>query len=164
MGFVLAVTGAIGSGKTTLASRIALERGALHLSSDAVRLSLARRQSRSGERVFAEFSNRFERALEEERSIVLDSTGMSHRFRALLRAHRPAIVHVHLVLRDPARFEEREAQRTDRPSGPLSRTAFAQSQDVHFDDPPDVVVATDDLTPEEVHRIVLASAPMLGQR
>lgn len=151
MGFILAVTGAIGSGKTTLASRLAAEHGAAYLSSDGVRLSLSHKQRRSGDRVFAELHRRFERALAERRSVVLDSTGMSPRFRALLRAHRGEIVHVHLVLRSPERFEERELRRDDRPQGPLTRAAFLRSRGVEFHDAPDVVVATDDLTPEQVY-------------
>ncbi|HET9095057.1 MAG TPA: AAA family ATPase [Candidatus Baltobacteraceae bacterium] len=152
MGFVLAVTGAIGSGKTTLASRIAAVYDALHLSSDEVRLSLSHKQRRSGEKVFAELHRRFERALDEGRSVVLDSTGMSPRFRALLRAHRERIVHVHLLLSSPECFEEREAGRADRPAGALSRAAFFQSRTVEFHDAPDLVVATDGLTPQQVYQ------------
>ena len=47
----IAVTGAIGAGKTTLASRLARERGAYLLSSDAIREALPVRQQ-DGERVF----------------------------------------------------------------------------------------------------------------
>lgn len=155
MGFVLAVTGAIGSGKTTLASRVAAQTGALHLSSDGVRASLSHRAQRSGERVFSELHRRFECALAQGRSVVLDSTGMSARFRSLLRAHRAEIVHVHLLLRDPARFEQREAQRTDRPAGALPRTAFLQSGNVWFPDPPDATIETDHLSAEEVYKALV---------
>jgi predicted kinase len=164
LGFVLAVTGAIGSGKTTLAARIAAESGALHLSSDEVRASLSHRARRSGARVFSEFHRRFERALQERRSVILDSTGMSSRFRALIRAYRAQIVHVHLLLSDPARFEQRESRRADRPAGPLSLAAFHHSQAVAFDEPPDIIVRTDDLTPQAVYDIVSASARLSGMR
>lgn len=151
MGFIIAVTGAIGAGKTTLASRLAAEYGALHLSSDGVRDSLSRKQRRSGDRVFAELQRRFDRALEERRSLVLDSTGMSYRFRTLLRAHRAQIVHVHLLLRSRQRFEERERGRTDRPQGPLAAAAFHRSLAVEFQPRPDFVLETDERTPGEVY-------------
>lgn len=151
MDFILAVTGAIGAGKTTLAARIAAERGALHLSSDDVRLSLSHKQRRSGDKVFAELHRRFERARSQGRAVVLDSTGMSPRFRALLRAHREDLMHVHLLLRSAERFEQREAGRADRPAGPLPRAAFHRSSAVEFHDAPDIVIATDDLTPDQVY-------------
>jgi predicted kinase len=162
LGFVVAITGAIGSGKTTLAARIAAESGALHLSSDEVRLSLSQKQRRSGDRVFTELHRRFERALAEGRNVVLDSTGMSPRFRALLRAHREEIVHVHLHLHRVDCFQEREAGRTDRPGGGLPRAAFARSQSVEFQHRPDIAVATDNLTPQQVYYEVAARARMLG--
>jgi predicted kinase len=153
VGFIVAVTGAIGAGKTTLASRLAADYGAVHLSSDAVRESLSHKQRRSGERVFAELHRRFERALDERRNIVLDSTGMSPRFRALLRAHREEVVHVHLLLHSEQRFEERERARTDRAGGFVPPAAFHRSRDVTFHDKADVVVATDELTADEVYQI-----------
>lgn len=151
---VIAVTGAIGAGKTTLASALAADYGALHLSSDDVRLSLSRKARRHGDRVFDELHRRFERAIAQGRAVVLDSTGMSPRFRALLRAHRERIVHVHLVLGDPLRFQEREQQRTDRVAGALPFAAFARSCNVGFHEPPDVVVQTDEFTVDEAYREV----------
>ncbi len=101
--------------------------------------------------MFAELHHRFERALAERRSIVLDSTGMSPRFRALLRAHRGEIVHVHLVLASVRHFEQRERGRTDRPAGALPAAAFHRSRGVQFDQPPDLVIETDELTPDETY-------------
>lgn len=126
----------------------------MHLSSDDVRLSLSHKQGRSGARVFAELHRRFECALDERRSVVLDSTGMSPRFRVLLRVHREELFHVHLELRDVRTFEERERGRTDRPSGALPAPAFHRSKRVQFYELPDIVVATDERTPDEVYLLV----------
>lgn len=82
---------------------------------------------------------------------------MSPRFRALMRAHRENVVHVHLTLSSQQRFDERERQRTDRAAGMLSAAAFHDSRRVEFHDPPDLVIATDDLTPDEVFEIALRS-------
>jgi predicted kinase len=154
MAFTLVVTGPIGAGKTTLARRLALERGALLLSSDEVRTSLSRRQRRSGTNVFARLAQQFDRALAENQPVILDSTGMSPRFRALLHAHRERVVHVHLTLDDVLRFEEREHGRRDRRGAPLPRGAFLRSRNVEFVELPDVVVSTDSRTIDEVYCIV----------
>lgn len=119
-----------------------------------MRLSLSHKARREGYRVFEELHRRFDRAVSERRSVVLDSTGMSHRFRALLRAHRNALVHVHLVLNDPRTFEERERLRTDRPGGALPFAAFARSRNLEFHDAPDIIVETDELAIDETYRKV----------
>lgn len=151
---MLAVTGCIGAGKTTLASRLAAEYGAVLLSSDAVRAELSHNQGRRGDRVFHELHRRFEIARHAGGDVILDSTGMSPRFRALLRAHRHELRHIHLLLRDPRCFEARERQRTDREAGPLPYAAFRRSLRVEFHDAPDLVLATDDLDADAVYRIV----------
>ena len=107
--------------------------------------------------MFEELQRRFDRALEQRRSVVLDSTGMSHRFRALLRAHRERIVHVHLLLHDLRSFEARERGRTDRSAGMLTAAAFHRSQRVEFHREPDLAIATDDLTAEQVYEIVISA-------
>jgi shikimate kinase len=153
----VAVTGAIGAGKSTLASRLAYELHALLLSSDAIREALSHKQRRKGERVFGRMHERFVVALAEGKRVVLDSTGMSARFRGLLHLHRNEIVHVHLTLHDSKRFDERELRRTDRPNGPLPLAAFNQSQRVVFQEPPDLTIATDDLSADEVYRLVMTA-------
>jgi shikimate kinase len=158
----IAVTGAIGAGKSTLAARLAQELGAVLLSSDAIRESLSRKQQRKGSRVFAQMRDRFLLALAGGDTVVLDSTGMSGRFRALLHAHRAEIAHVHLTLDDAKRFDERERQRTDRASGPLPFAAFKHSQRIVFYDPPDLVIATDEISAEEVYLQVCQSGTMGG--
>lgn len=153
MAFIVAITGSIGAGKTTLASRVASERGAVLISSDSVRAQLSPNQRGRGDCVFAELHRRFEQALREGRDVILDSTGMSPRFRALLRAHRSSLVHLHLVLNDPRTFAERERGRSDREDGPLTYAAFRRSQRVEFHETPDLIVATDRLDADALHEL-----------
>jgi hypothetical protein len=82
---------------------------------------------------------------------------MSWRIRAVLRMHRPEIVHVHLLLSDEARFAQREAARTDRPHAPVPLGAFRQSRRVEFADAPDLIVETDDRTTDQVYAAVRAA-------
>lgn len=72
----------------------------------------------------------------------------------MLRAYRAHIVHIHLLLHSELRFEERERSRADRPAGTLPAAAFYRSQTVEFHDAPDLALATDGRTPEEVHEAV----------
>jgi predicted kinase len=124
------------------------------LSSDAIRENLSNTARRSGERVFSAMHEQFEMALAQGAAVVLDSTGMSPRFRALLRAHRMQLLHVHLLLHDPQRFEEREHARTDRQEAPVARAAFHRSRRIEFHDPPDLTIATDELDVQQVYDIV----------
>jgi predicted kinase len=148
--FNIAVTGSINSGKSTLALRIANELGALLLASDSIRAELPASRRGLGECVFATMRQRFERALADRTPVVLDSTGMSPRFRAMLHAHRAELYHVHLRLERTERFEERERRRTDRADRCVPRLAFLHSCRVQFQEPPDRIIATDDLTAQEV--------------
>jgi hypothetical protein len=124
------------------------------LSSDAIRESLSQKQRRRGARVFEAMRERFVLAKLEGKPVVLDSTGMSVRFRALLHAYRSQLLHVHLTLRDPKRFEERERTRTDRQGEPLPREAFDHSQRIWFADAPDLIIATDERSADEVYDLV----------
>ncbi len=158
MPFSFAVTGAINAGKSTLASRLAKAYGAELLASDSIRAGLSLTQQRSGERVFREMLERFAVSIAQRRRVVLDSTGMSHRFRAMLHRYRAQLLHVHLTLNDSRRFQERERGRADRESGPLSQAAFNRSQRVVFSDPPDLVITTDGIDPDAVYRLVVQHA------
>lgn len=155
MPFSFAVTGAINAGKSTLAARLALDYGAELLASDSIRSGLSLTQQRSGARVFSEMRRRFALVREQNRRAVLDSTGMSHRFRSLLHQYRAQLVHIHLVLSESKNFEARERERTDRRLGPLPRSAFNRSQRIVFQDPPDLVIPTDDLALDAIYRLVI---------
>jgi len=155
MPFSFAVTGAINAGKSTLAARLALDYGAELLASDSIRAGLSLTQQRSGARVFNEMRERFALSLAQGRRAVLDSTGMSHRFRSLLHQHRAQLLHVHLVLNEYENFEDRERRRTDRSLGPLPHAAFNRSQRIVFHDPPDITIATGDLDLDAVYRLVI---------
>jgi hypothetical protein len=98
-----------------------------------------------------ELCRHFERAMNDDASVMLDSTGMSWRIRGLIRAHRSRIVHVHLLLRDERQFAQREQHRTDRLEAPVPLAAFKRSQRVAFHDAPDLALETGDLTPDEVY-------------
>lgn len=100
-----------------------------------------------------EVCRRFERALDEQRSVIVDSTGMSWRIRDVLHVHRSEILHVHLLLADEALFAQREAARTDRPHAPVPLAAFRRSKRVEFADAPDLILETDDRTMDQVYEI-----------
>jgi hypothetical protein len=51
------------------------------------------------------------------------------------------------------RFEERERAR-DRTADPMPRAAFLRSCRVQFHDPPDFVLSTDTLTPDQVYLMI----------
>lgn len=145
------MTGTIGAGKSTLASRLAQEYGAVLISSDAIREGLSLKAQRSGKRVFSVMAEQLEAALAQGASIVLDSSGMSPRFRSILRAQGSDFIHVHLQLDDPRVFEEREQQRADRRA--LPRAAFNRSRSTEFTRAPDLVIATDALHPDQVYAV-----------
>ncbi len=121
------------------------------ISSDAIREGLSLKAQRSGKRVFQMMDEQLGAALAQGASIVLDSSGMSPRFRSILRARGSDFIHVHLQLDDPRLFEEREQQRADRGAGPLPRAAFNRSRSTEFTRAPDLVIATDALHPDQVY-------------
>lgn len=160
--FSVAITGSINSGKSTLARRLAEALGAVVLSSDEIRRRLPASSRQSGSRVFAAMRAELEAAMAAGRRAVLDSTGMSPRFCALLEEQRSRLWHVHLRLERLEVFDEREQRRADRPDGPVPRAAFLHSCRVAFSGPPDVTISTDDITPREVYQIV--SELLLGAK
>lgn len=125
------------------------------LSSDDIRAALPRNQSRHGSRVFAVMAAMLAESLRAGVRVVLDSTGMSARFRAILREQRSIFCHIHLRLERVETFQQRECRRTDRRDAPVPRTAFFHSARVGFQYPPDLSIATDDLTVPEVYEIAL---------
>ena len=153
MDFSIAVTGAINSGKSTLARALAKSIGAVLLGSDDIRASLSRSQSRHGDRVFATMEAMLNESLLAGACVVLDSTGMSPRFRAILRERRSAFRHVHLRLERVEEFDRRERERRDRVDSPVPRAAFYRSCRVAFDPAPDLSIVTDSVEPLAVYEI-----------
>ena len=131
---VLIITGPIGAGKTTLATALAERYDALLLSSDALRSN-----RKHG---FDRMARAVREALARGRHVVLDSTGMSFRFRHLLAGVRAQAMHVHLTV-DPGHWEARERMRTDRRT--LGRDVYQRSSRVVFDSPPDLALDTSQL-------------------
>lgn len=70
--FVIAMVGAVGSGKTYTAKRLAKTLGAAHIQTDAIRVSL-RKQGRAFSRAPALAKARAKRLLSEGRSVIFDS-------------------------------------------------------------------------------------------
>lgn len=136
---VLIVTGPIGAGKTTVASALAGRYGAVLLSSDALRSN-----RKHG---FDRMASALDDALARGRRVVLDSTGMSFRFRRLAVRVRAQALHVQLAV-DPPQWEARERQRVDR--APLDRGVYQRSARIVFDPPPDLALDTSALSPTDV--------------
>jgi predicted kinase len=155
---IVAVTGTINAGKSTLAEAIAKRLDAVLLSSDRIRSGMLSRYGRSGERVFHTMRAELDLARARGRWVVLDSTGMSPRFRGLLSEYRDEIIHVHLTLSRVEIFEERERERIDRVDA-VPRSAYYDSVSVCFTTEPDLTLATDTIGPEGVFQ---ATAPYIG--
>lgn len=120
------VGGLPGSGKTTLAARLAAEHGWSHLSSDVVRDELDppdRYSAASVDRVYGELAARAEGLLGDGRTVVLDASlgdaGQRARLRAVADRGAADLVEVRCTVPDPL-AEERI--RT-RPAGPSEATA-----------------------------------------
>jgi predicted kinase len=143
---ILVLTGSIGSGKTTIAVLIAARTGAVHLSSDALRGPHGH--------PFDRMRNALESTLAHGKRAILDSTGMSYRFRAIVDRFRARIYHAHLTV-DPLAWHEREQQRGDR--APLDAGVYRHSAKITFTVPPDLVVDTTQQNPEETAAFVLAA-------
>jgi chloramphenicol 3-O-phosphotransferase len=111
----------------------------VHLSSDALRGPHGH--------PFLRMTNAMESALAHGKRVVLDSTGMSYRFRALLAHVRDAAFHVHLTV-DAVEWRAREARRTDR--APLDASVYRRSARTLFAAPPDLVIDTTSRSPDEV--------------
>ncbi len=92
-----------------------------------------------------------ESALAHGRPVVLDSTGMSFRFRALVARVRTRALHVHLHV-EPEAWSEREQRRSDRPM--LDAEVYRRSLRPVFFAAPDLVIDTTALAPDEVAALV----------
>lgn len=155
MPFVIALSGNISAGKTMLAKRLAKHFGVEHLSSDEIRSTLAGPGTK-GQRVFAEMRRRAFKVLQSGDSVILDSTGMSDRYRALvddLRKHCP-VVALDLFC-SPDAWRVREKTRTDRPGLPIN--VYVQSLEASTSH--DYAIDTSLLTPDQVFTEALLRLP-----
>jgi predicted kinase len=143
---VLILTGPIGAGKTSVATALAERYGAVRLSSDALRSNRSHG--------FHRMARAVDQALAHGRHFVLDSTGMSFRFRDLAARLRAQALHVHLTV-DAAHWEAREESRRDRAR--LNRGVYERSSQVVFDSPPDLTLDTSSLSPAGVLARVAAA-------
>jgi hypothetical protein len=92
-----------------------------------------------------------ESALAHGHLVVLDSTGMSYRFRALVMRVRDRALHAHLHV-DSHAWREREQIRRDRPM--LDASVYRRSLKPVFVVAPDLVIDTTALAPPDVAAIV----------
>ena len=83
---VVALCGNISSGKTTLALKLARAFGGVHISSDSIRAELKEAGLPSkGQNVFSTMDSLMHQYTEQDRMVILDSTGMSPRYLNLLK-------------------------------------------------------------------------------
>ena len=139
---IYVVTGNISSGKTTLAKKIALATKAPLLSSDTLRLKVqAQPQGAATGDEFLLMRQLAYTAALHKLDIVLDSTGMSYRFRNLVtdlrRSFPNQIFHIRLHC-DRDTWYYREMSRDDR--GPISEKFYEESDNVAWDVYPDMTI------------------------
>ena len=115
----------------------------MHLSSDALRGPHGH--------PFSRMRNALESALGHGKPVILDSTGMSYRFRALAAQVRSRAFHVALLV-DVPHWSERERSRTDRPA--LDAGVYQRSLRAAFAQPPDLTVDTSAMRPQDVATLV----------
>ncbi|MGZ3503214.1 MAG: AAA family ATPase [Vulcanimicrobiaceae bacterium] len=151
---IVAITGSIGSGKTTVARLLESELDAVRLSSDELRRDLCGSVIGRTADVFNVMCRRMH-AARFERDVILDSTGMSPQFRRALAYYRSSIFHVHLMC-DEAAWRSRESQRIDR-TAHLSPRVYARSRAVHFAYPPNLLIDTTDILPDVVAKRIGAA-------
>lgn len=136
---IVAITGYVGSGKTTVARLLERKLDAVRLSSDELRMELSGSATGRTADVFNVMCSRMHDA-RFERDVILDSTGMSPRFRSLLAYYRSSIFHVHLTC-DEAAWRARERQRADRVE-PFPLHAYVRSRAVCFSVAPNLLIDT----------------------
>lgn len=80
----IAICGAIGAGKTTLARQLADELGFDRLSADEIRLELTGDPEARGMAVWIELVTRAQANVQAGKSLILDSTGIARTYRELV--------------------------------------------------------------------------------
>lgn len=155
---IYALYGTVGSGKSTLGKSLSKHFGGIpHLSSDGIREELLGDPAKRGGQVFETMRSRLLGHLAGGSSVVLDSTGMSDKYRNILNEFRDKVpMHVIQLSCDPAAWKAREGMRTDRwkmEDGKrvpfvMPDRAYNESSQVFV--PPDLHIDTTNLHPDEV--------------
>ena len=160
---IYVIYGNVGSGKTTLATALAAHWGIYHLSSDAIRIELTGSPNGKTKQVFKVMNERASRFLSFMAPFIMDSTGMSKEFRALVKEVEGIIPMCIIELKcAPHAWRARETIRDDRWNIGLDGVketfvmpyrAYEDSSQVDLE--PELKINTTDLTPEEVFNRVV---------
>ena len=161
---VIVITGPISSGKTTLGGSLATVLGALHLSSDAIRMEMTGSSSGKAPQIWPVMKQRMDAALAKGIPVILDATPMSPSFREIVHGARQqaycTIIGLEVSMTE---WEKRELSRNDRlkkdDKGQLtpfkmSPTVYERSVDAfmpHYD----LVINTNGKTPQNVFKEAL---------
>lgn len=152
---VVALSGNISAGKSTLAYNLQREFGSFAiLSSDEIRVELGFKRSKgSGGIVFGTMQQRLMDRMLLTCDTILDSTGMSPRYKDLIRELKYANCHL-IKIRlycDGLTWVEREAIRDDRIRS-MTEIAYRSSLEDAFK--ADIEIDTSHRTPEEIVQFV----------
>jgi len=159
--FVIALHGNIGSGKTTLGKRLSEHFGGIpHLSSDAIRAELygAPGVNKHGA-VFQTMHDRAKEHLANGSPIVMDSTGMSPKYRQMLEDIKNMNYPMHTIKLSSNRdvTNQREKTRDDRitldengKEVPFEMPREVWDRSSQVDMPYDLHIDTSNLSPDDV--------------
>jgi predicted kinase len=150
---VVCIVGNIGAGKSTFARYLARELSADLISSDSIRVELFGDAGKinTGARVFDTMRERQRFATQNNRNVVLDSTGMSVRYRDHIQqlqdigkdSMAPYRVFTLAFVCSRGIWFEREQTRTDRTNGPLKAHVYEKSCEDARRVNPDITIETD---------------------
>jgi predicted kinase len=161
---IYALSGNVGSGKSTLAKALSKHFGDIpHLSSDGIREELT--GGPNGDRkadVFGTMRKRLLGHLAAGNSVVMDSTGMSHRYRDLVNEFENRVpMHKIQLHCSPEAWQAREKTRTDRwnlengVKTPFVMPERAYKDSAAVDMKPHLKLDTSEMHPDDVFKTVV---------